>query len=116
MPTDCLFCKIIAGKIPSKRVYENAHVVAFHDIQPQAPVHVLVIPRQHVSGVTDVALADAEIFQQVFLGAKEVARLLSLNKDGFRTVFNTGLHACQSVFHLHLHVLGGGQLGGSMVG
>ncbi len=116
MPKDCLFCQIVEGNIPSKLVYENENVVAFHDISPQAPVHVLVIPRKHVSGVSDVSTTDAEIFQHVFLGASEVARKLNLTKDGFRTVFNTGRHACQSVFHLHLHVLGGAQLGGSMVG
>lgn len=114
--SDCLFCKIIEGKIPSKKVYENEHVLAFHDISPQAPVHVLIVPKAHVADVSQVSSTNADIFQHVLLAAGEVAKKLSLTKDGFRTVFNTGPHACQSVFHLHLHVLGGAQLGGSMVG
>ncbi len=114
--SDCLFCKIIEGKIPSKKVYEDEHVVAFHDISPQAPVHVLIVPRTHVTDVAHVSTENGEIFQHVLLAAGEVAKKLSLTKNGFRTVFNTGAHACQSVFHLHLHVLGGVQLGGSMVG
>ncbi len=116
MNSDCIFCKIIDGKIPSQRVYEDKYVIAFHDIQPQAPVHVLVVPRTHVRDVLDVDKEHFQIFQNVFFGAQEVAKKLSLQKDGFRTVFNTGKNGCQSVFHLHLHVLGGKQLGGSMVG
>jgi histidine triad (HIT) family protein len=113
---DCIFCKIVEGKIPSKRVYEDKYVFAFHDIQPQAPVHVLVVPREHVKDVSGVSQEKLRVFQDVFFGAQKVAEKLSLEKDGFRTVFNTGRHACQSVFHLHLHVLGGKQLGGNMAG
>jgi len=116
MNSDCIFCKIVEGKIPSKKVYEDKHVIAFHDIQPQAPVHVLVVPRTHVPSVLDVKQEQFQIFQNVFFGAQEVAKKLSLDKDGFRCVFNTGKHGCQSVFHLHLHVLGGKQLGGTMAG
>lgn len=116
MAGDCIFCKIIEGKIPSNRVYEDENVFAFHDIQPQAPVHVLVVPKKHVVSVADVSAADSSVFQHVFVGAQKVSELLSLKTNGFRTVFNTGRHGCQSVFHLHLHVLGGTQLGASMVG
>lgn len=111
---NCIFCKIVEGSIPSAKVYEDDAVVAFKDIQPQAPVHVLVIPRHHVAGVS--AVEDKSIFGDVLEGARQVAKKLGLEGDGYRTVFNTGRHACQTVFHLHLHVLGGGQLGGNMVG
>ena len=81
MADDCIFCKIIEGKIPSRRVYEDESIIAFHDVQPQAPVHVLVVPRKHVVSVAEVSLADSSIFQQVFVGAKKVSELLGLTLE-----------------------------------
>ncbi|MDB4995333.1 MAG: zinc-binding protein [Myxococcaceae bacterium] len=104
---DCLFCKIVSGEIPAKRAYENEHVVAFHDIHPQAPVHVLVIPRRHIIGIHEGTPEDAALLGQVLLAGRDVAEKLGLAEDGYRLVINNGVNAGQSVFHLHLHVLGG---------
>ncbi len=104
---DCLFCKIVSGEIPAKRAYENEHVVAFHDLHPQAPVHVLVIPRRHITGVHEATAEDVGLLGQVLLAGREVADTLGLGDDGYRLVINNGVNAGQSVFHLHLHVLGG---------
>jgi histidine triad (HIT) family protein len=103
---DCLFCKIIAGQIPSKKVYEDDRVFAFEDINPQAPTHVLIIPKRHVAGLKEAQAEDAEIIGYCHLVAAKLARERGI-EDGYRTVFNVGPHAGQSVFHLHLHLLGG---------
>lgn len=103
----CLFCKIAAGTLPAKVAYADEHVVAFHDLHPQAPVHVLVIPRRHVDHLLDSKPADRELLGNVLLAAAEVARRLGLAEDGFRVVLNTLESSGQSVFHLHAHVLGG---------
>ncbi len=113
---DCIFCKIVEGKLPSKKVLETERVFAFKDISPQAPVHVLIVPKVHIADVQSVETAHSSVFQDIFSAAKVVAQELGLEKGGYRTVFNTGEHACQTVFHLHLHLLGGAQMGGSMVG
>lgn len=110
---DCIFCKILQGNLPSTKVLENDRVFAFRDISPQAPVHVLIVPKEHVA---DVAQAPSAVFQDLFSAAQEIVKKLGLQKHGFRTVFNTGEHACQTVLHLHLRLLGGAQVGGSMVG
>ncbi|MBW5444892.1 HIT domain-containing protein [Cohnella sp. CFH 77786] len=109
---DCIFCKIAEGTIPSRKVYEDDHVLAFHDIQPQAPVHLLVIPRKHVASLDDAAPEDAELLGRAMLAAKQVAREAGLGENGYRVVTNIGPHAGQVVFHLHLHVLGGEKLAG----
>jgi histidine triad (HIT) family protein len=106
---DCLFCKIIAGQIPSKKVYEDDRVFAFEDINPQAPTHVLIIPKRHVAGLKEAQAEDAEIIGYCHLVAAKLARERGI-EDGYRTVFNVGPHAGQSVFHLHLHLLGGRSL------
>ena len=106
---DCLFCKIIAGQIPSKKVYEDDRVFAFEDINPQAPTHVLIIPKTHVAGLKEAQAEDAEIIGYCHLVAAKLARERGI-EDGYRTVFNVGPHAGQSVFHLHLHLLGGRSL------
>jgi histidine triad (HIT) family protein len=106
----------VLREIPCKEVYSDSKTIAFYDIQPQAPVHVLVIPKKHYTSLLDVPLEETSIFQSLFESAQKVAGKLLLTEAGFRTVFNTGPHGCQSVFHLHLHLLGGSQLGGSMVG
>ncbi len=112
----CIFCQIIEGTLPSTKVYENDRVFAFKDISPQAPVHVLVVPKQHIADVTSAASSNSQVFQELFEVVHKLIEKLGLQKTGFRTVFNTGQDACQTVFHLHLHLLGGAQLGGSMVG
>jgi histidine triad (HIT) family protein len=113
---ECIFCKIIAGTLPSEKVYENENVFAFRDISPQAPVHVLIVPKKHVVDILDVNGQEASIFQYLFQAAQQIAAKLGIAGSGFRTVFNSGDHACQTMFHLHLHLLGGTQMGGSLVG
>ena len=103
---NCLFCKIVNGEIPSGKVYENDTVYAFRDINPQAPVHVLVVPKKHVSSLSDVdQLADAEI-ASCLRAIREIAASENLT-GGFRVISNCGPDACQSVSHLHFHILGG---------
>ncbi len=113
---DCIFCKIIAGTLPSERVFENDRVFAFKDARPQAPIHVLIVPKFHVINILEVHQRDAAVFSDLFFAAKQIVSQLGIAESGFRAVFNSGDHACQSVYHLHLHLLGGTQLGGSMVG
>ena len=107
---DCIFCKIIAGEIPSKKVYEDEHVYAFHDINPQAPVHVLVIPKRHISSVAAIDAENAPVVAQVFCAIANIARELGLEEQGYRVVSNCGEAAGQTVFHLHFHLLGGREL------
>lgn len=104
---NCLFCKIVAGHIPADVVYRDEHAVAFRDINPQAPVHVLVIPRAHVASLNEAAAGEGEAMGHLLLAAAAVARQEGVAEGGYRTVINTGAGAGQSVFHVHLHVLGG---------
>jgi histidine triad (HIT) family protein len=106
---DCLFCRIISGEIPAKKVYEDEHTVAFEDINPQAPTHVLIIPRKHIRGLKEGSAADADLIGRCHLAAAEIARQRNI-EDGYRTVLNVGPKAGQSVFHLHVHLLGGRSL------
>jgi histidine triad (HIT) family protein len=106
-----IFAKIIAGEIPSEKLYEDEHVVAFRDIQPQAPVHVLVVPRKPLVSVADASIEDAELLGRLLLAAAKVARSLGLEDDGYRLVTNIGEYGGQSVFHLHVHLLGGRKMG-----
>lgn len=107
---DCLFCKIADGRIPSDRVYEDDEVVAFRDIDPQAPVHVLVIPRRHIESADALTVEDAATVMAMFAAAQRVARALGVAESGYRLVTNIGADAGQSVQHLHLHLLGGRSL------
>ena len=102
-----LFEKIIAGQIPADIVYEDDHCVAFRDINPQAPTHVLVIPRRHVATTDDLADGDAELVGRMALAAAKIAREEGVAEDGYRLVFNCNAGAGQTVFHIHLHLLGG---------
>ena len=104
---DCIFCKIIRGELPSEKVYEDEHAVAFKDINPVAPVHVLVVPRKHVSSLADVGPEDQETLGGTLYALTQVAKKLELEKSGYRTIVNTGRGAGQSVFHLHFHLLSG---------
>jgi histidine triad (HIT) family protein len=107
--TDCLFCKIIAGKIPSKKVFEDDRVYVFEDIQPKAPTHVLIVPKKHIVDIKEATPEDAEIIGYCNLVAAKIARERKI-EQGYRTVFNVGPDSGQSVFHLHLHLLGGRKL------
>lgn len=108
--SECLFCKIIAGQIPSKKVYEDDKAFAFEDIRPQAPTHVLVIPKKHIVDIKEASESDAELIGYCNVVAAKIARERKLD-GGYRTVYNVGADAGQSVFHLHLHLLGGRKLG-----
>ena len=111
---DCLFCKIAAGQIPSTKVYEDEQVLAFRDIAPQAPVHVLVIPKKHVSGWYDAKDEDDALLAHLMRVAAKVAEIEGIVDSGFRVVSNCGEDAQQTVKHLHLHVLGGKAMSGEM--
>jgi len=103
----CLFCKIIAGDIPASKVYEDDDLVAFNDINPQAPMHVLVVPRRHVATLNEMSAADDELVGAMVRRAAAIAKDRGFDSGGYRTVFNCNADAGQSVFHIHLHVLGG---------
>lgn len=105
--TDCLFCRIAAGEIPATLVHLDDHVVAFRDINPMAPVHILVIPRRHVASLDDVQAADGPLLGAMLLAIRDIARKEGIASDGYRTVVNTGADGGQTMHHLHLHVLGG---------
>jgi histidine triad (HIT) family protein len=107
--TDCLFCRILRNEIPAKKIYEDEHTFAFEDINPQAPTHVLIIPKRHVRGLKEATAEDAELIGRCQLAAAEIARQRGI-EDGYRTVLNVGPQAGQSVFHLHVHLLGGRNL------
>jgi histidine triad (HIT) family protein len=104
---DCLFCRIVNKELSSKIVYEDEQVVAFEDINPQAPTHVLVVPRRHIAGLNDATVEETKLLGQLQLVAAEVARARGIVESGYRVVINNGRGAGQSVFHLHLHLLGG---------
>ena len=103
----CLFCKIVAKEIPAKILFEDDDLLAFHDINPGAPTHVLVIPKRHIVGLADVKPEDDALLGKIVRSAKRVAEETGIHETGYRTVINTGPHAGQSVFHVHMHVLGG---------
>jgi histidine triad (HIT) family protein len=107
----CLFCGIVAGRVPSEQVYADEAVVAFRDRRPQAPVHILVIPRTHVRGADMPEAEDGALLAAVLRAANRVARQEGIAKSGYRLVWNVGPDAGQSVFHMHLHILGGRLLG-----
>ena len=107
---NCLFCKIVAGEIPAALVHEDGRAVAFRDINPQAPTHVLVIPRAHIESLNDAAQADESLLGHLLRVAARVANNEGLSETGYRTVVNTGPDAGQSVFHVHVHLLGGRNL------
>jgi len=111
MPSpDCIFCKIVRGEIPSKKVYEDEHTFAFEDLDPQGPTHVLVIPKKHIAGLKETSPEDAEVVGRCHLAAAHIARERNI-EGGYRTVLNVGPGAGQSVFHLHVHLIGGRKLG-----
>jgi histidine triad (HIT) family protein len=107
--TDCLFCKIVNGDIPAKKVHEDEHVLAFEDLHPHAPTHVLIVPKKHIRGLKEARAEDAELVGRLHLAAAEIARQRGI-EDGYRTVLNVGPKSGQSVFHMHVHLLGGRDL------
>ncbi|PCJ23587.1 MAG: histidine triad nucleotide-binding protein [SAR86 cluster bacterium] len=107
MTDDCLFCKIIAGEIPSNKVYSDDDVYAFYDINPAAPQHILIIPKKHLTDITSATNEDQALIGKLLLKANEIAREQGLVENGFRYVINTGKDGGQTVYHLHLHILGG---------
>ncbi len=104
---DCLFCKIIAGEIPSDKVYEDDNFLAFRDIAPKAPVHILLIPKKHINSLEDLEEEDAPLIGRLHLIVKEIARSEGISQSGYRIVNNCGPDAGQVVFHIHFHLLGG---------
>lgn len=105
-----LFTKIINREIPADIVYEDEKIIAFNDINPQAPVHILIVPKKEIKTLNDIEIDDQEIIGKMFLTAKKLAVKLGIEKTGYRTVFNCNEHGGQTVFHIHLHLLGGRQL------
>ena len=105
--SDCLFCRIIAGQIPGAIVYQDDALVAFKDVNPQAPLHVLIVPRKHIPSLNDLSAADDQLVGSMFRRAAALAADAGYDQRGYRTVFNTNREAGQSVFHIHLHLLAG---------
>ncbi|MBR3714854.1 MAG: histidine triad nucleotide-binding protein [Clostridia bacterium] len=110
---DCLFCKIINGDIPSKKAYEDENIFAFYDIAPQAPVQILVIPKEHIASMDAVTAENADVVAKIFAAIPKIAADAGI-KNGYRVISNCGPDACQSVKHLHFHILGGAQLSEKM--
>jgi len=103
----CIFCEIAAGKRKADIIFSNENVIAFRDINPQAPIHILIIPRKHIATINDLKKVDKEIVGEIFLAAKEIANQQQISERGYRLVFNCNREAGQAVYHIHLHLLGG---------
>ncbi|HVE93726.1 MAG TPA: histidine triad nucleotide-binding protein [Acidimicrobiales bacterium] len=110
MSSDCLFCRIVAGDVPSTAVYDHELVYGFRDVAPIAPTHVLVVPKRHIVGADEIAGDDGEVLVAMFVAARAIAESEGIAAAGYRTVFNVGRQAGQTVMHLHLHVVGGRNL------
>jgi histidine triad (HIT) family protein len=108
---DCLFCKIIRKEIPARIVYEDDDILAFDDTRPQAPVHTLIVPKEHLATVKEATEEKSKLLGTILIKAKEIARLKGIDQSGFRVVLNTGPDSGQEVFHIHFHLLGGRRLG-----
>ncbi|TVX94303.1 histidine triad nucleotide-binding protein [Paenibacillus agilis] len=108
---DCIFCKIIEGTLPSKKVYETEQVVAFHDIQPKAPVHIVIIPKKHIPTMNDLQKEDYALLGDIHEAAQHIAKDLGVEQSGYRLVNNCNKDSGQIVFHIHYHLLGGEPLG-----
>lgn len=108
---DCIFCKIVRKEIPASLVFEDDELIAFDDIRPQAPVHTLIIPKEHIATLRETSEDQAKLLGKILLRAREIARQKGIEQSGFRVVLNTGPDSGQEVFHLHFHLLGGRRLG-----
>lgn len=107
---DCIFCKIVKGEIPSTKVYEDENILAFKDLNPQMPVHILVIPKKHIESVIEIKNEDENLIGKIFTAINKIAQNMNIHKSGFRIISNCGEHAGQTVKHLHFHILGGKQM------
>lgn len=112
---DCIFCKILAGEIPSQKVYEDDQIYAFEDINPQTPVHVLIVPKAHIASANELTQDNAAVVAHIFAAAGQIARQLGVAESGYRIINNCGDDAGQTVHHLHFHLLGGRSLGEKLV-
>lgn len=112
---DCLFCKIIKGEIPSNKVYEDEEILAFHDINPVAPVHILVIPKKHITSLAHLEKEDEAIIGKIYTVINQIAEEKGFKQEGFRVIVNCGKNGGQEVMHLHFHILAGKQLGEKIV-
>jgi histidine triad (HIT) family protein len=110
MENNCIFCKIVAGQTGTELVYQDEQVTVFHDREPAAPVHLLIVPNRHVTSLNEISATDRDWLVQVMLVAGQIARQMNVHESGFRLLTNTGADAGQSVYHLHFHLLGGTQL------
>lgn len=108
---DCLFCRIVAREVPAKELYRDEEIVAFHDIAPKAPTHILIIPVKHITSVGELEAGDAGVVGKIIIKARDLAREQGIDESGYRLVSNTGPHGGQEVPHLHFHLLGGAPLG-----
>ena len=107
---DCLFCKIVSGEIPCDKLYETDKLIAFRDIDPKAPTHILVIPKKHIRSINELDISDQNLAGEILLTAKEIAKIENIESSGYRTIFNTNSDGGQTVYHIHMHVMGGRQL------
>ena len=112
---DCLFCKIIKGDIPSEKVYEDDEILAFKDINPAAPIHILVIPKNHISSLAHMKPGDEEIISKIYCVINKIAEDMDIKQEGYRVIVNCGENGGQEVMHLHFHLLGGKKLGEKIV-
>ena len=112
---DCIFCKIIKKEIPSKKVYENDYVYGFYDINPVAPVHVIVVPKSHIESANDISKDNSKYVSYVFESIPEIVKNLGIKEDGYRVITNIGKNGGQSVKHLHFHIIGGCSLGEKLI-
>ncbi len=113
--SECIFCDIVAGKVPAEKVYEDSSILAFNDINPQAPIHILIVPKDHIGSVVDIDNNHIDILGKLILAAKKVAENQNIAEKGFRIIVNSGKDGGQLIEHLHLHLLGGKHLGPKIV-
>lgn len=113
---DCIFCKIIKGEIPSDKVYEDEEILAFRDINPAAPIHILVIPKKHIAMLTDLEKEDEALIGKIYTTINKIAEQEGFKEQGYRVIVNCGKDSGQEVMHIHFHVLGGKKLGDKIVG
>lgn len=113
---ECVFCKIIKGEIPSEKVYEDEEVLAFKDIQPAAPIHILVIPKKHIATLLEVKPEDSNLISHIFQVINHIAKEMHIDQEGFRVIANCGKDSGQEVMHIHFHLLAGKKLGEKIIG
>ena len=112
---DCLFCKIINGEIPSNKVYEDENVYAFHDINPVAPVHVIVVPKEHIQSANEVTENNSKYISYIFEAIPKIAKIMNVEEKGFRVITNVGEDGGQTIKHIHFHLIGGKKLGEKLI-